>query len=104
MDLEALNFSAPKVPVIANVYAKPIEDAVSAREALIRQVTGSVKWNESIQLLILRGVQTFIEVGPGKVLCGLMRQIDRTKKALNVEDEASRQKTMEYLTPASLAN
>jgi len=103
-DLEALNFSTPQVPVIANVSAQPVEDAGSSREALIRQVTGSVKWNESIQLLILRGVQTFIEVGPGKVLCGLMRQIDRTKKALNVEDEASRQKTMEYLTPASLAN
>jgi [acyl-carrier-protein] S-malonyltransferase len=97
-DLEALNFSGPEVPVIANVYSKPVEDAVSAREALIRQVTGSVKWSESIQLLIARGVQTFVEVGPGKVLCGLMRQIDRTKKALNVEDEASLQKTLEYLT------
>ena len=96
-DLNALSFSAPQIPVIANVFAKPVEDAVSAREALIRQVTGSVNWNESIQLLIARGVQTFIEVGPGKVLSGLMRQIDRTKKALNVEDEASLQKTMEYL-------
>jgi [acyl-carrier-protein] S-malonyltransferase len=100
MDLEALSFSGPQVPVIANVYAKPVEDEVSAREALIRQVTGSVKWSESIQLLIARGVQTFVEVGPGKVLCGLMRQIDRTKKALNVDDEASLQKTLEYLTAA----
>jgi [acyl-carrier-protein] S-malonyltransferase len=99
-DLEALSFSAPQITVIANVYAKPVEDAVSAREALIRQVTGSVKWNESIQLLIGRGVETFIEVGPGKVLSGLMRQIDRTKKAVNVEDEASLQKTMEYLASA----
>jgi [acyl-carrier-protein] S-malonyltransferase len=113
-NLEALTFSAPQVPVIANVSARPggEEPALSdrpqggsrtgalAREALIRQVTGSVKWNESIQLLIARGVRTFVEVGPGKVLCGLMRQIDRTKKALNVEDEASLQKTMEYLTAA----
>ena len=99
-DLNALSFSAPQIPVIANVFAKPVEDAVSAREALIRQVTGSVKWNESIQLLIARGVQTFIEVGPGKVLSGLMRQIDRTKKAVNVEDEASLQKTAEYLASA----
>jgi [acyl-carrier-protein] S-malonyltransferase len=102
-DLEALSFSGPQVPVIANVYAKPVEDAVSARQALIRQVTGSVKWGESIQLLISRGVQTFVEVGPGKVLCGLMRQIDRTKKALNVEDEASLLKTLEYLTAAPAA-
>jgi [acyl-carrier-protein] S-malonyltransferase len=101
-DLNALNFSAPQIPVIANVYAKPVEDVVSAREALIRQVTGSVKWNESIQLLLARGVQTFVEVGPGKVLSGLMRQIDRTKKALNVEDEASLQKMMEYLAPAAV--
>jgi [acyl-carrier-protein] S-malonyltransferase len=103
-DLEALNFSAPQIPVIANVSAKPVEDAVSAREALIRQVTGSVKWNESIQLLMARGVQTFVEVGPGKVLSGLMRQIDRAKKALNVEDEASLQKTLEYLTTAPIAH
>ena len=96
-DLETLNFSAPQVPVIADVSARPVEDAGSAREALIHQVTGSVKWNESIQLLIARGVQTFIEVGPGKILSGLMRQIDRTKKALNVEDEASLHKAMEYL-------
>jgi [acyl-carrier-protein] S-malonyltransferase len=97
VDLQNLKLSAPKFPVVCNVYAKPVEDAESAREALIRQVTGSVKWSESVQLLIARGVQTFLEVGPGKVLCGLMRQIDRSKKCLNVEDEASLQKTLEYL-------
>jgi [acyl-carrier-protein] S-malonyltransferase len=97
LDLEALNFSPPQIPVIANVYAKPVEDAVSSREALIRQVTGSVKWSESLQWIISRGVETFVEVGPGKVLCGLMRQINRAKKTVNVEDEASLQKTLEYL-------
>jgi [acyl-carrier-protein] S-malonyltransferase len=97
VDLNTLNFSSPLVPVIANVYAKLVEDAVSSREALIRQVTGAVKWSECVQLLISRGVQTFLEVGPGKVLSGLMRQIDRTKKAVNVEDEASLHKTLEYL-------
>jgi [acyl-carrier-protein] S-malonyltransferase len=102
-DLKALNFSAPEIPVIANVYAKAVEDAIGSREALIRQVTGSVKWSESVQLLISRGVQLFLEVGPGKVLCGLMRQIDRTKKALNLEDEASLQKTLEYLAGSAQA-
>ena len=97
VDLLKLKLSAPKIPVVCNVYAKPVEDAESAREALIRQVTGSVKWSDSIQLLIGRGVQTFVEVGPGKVLCGLMRRIDRSKKSLNVEDEASLQKTLEFL-------
>ena len=100
VDLKNLQFSAPRFPVVCNVYAKPVEDAESAREALIRQVTGSVKWSESVQLLIARGVQTFVEVGPGKVLCGLMRQLDRTKKSLNVEDKASLQKTLEYLASA----
>jgi len=102
-DLEALQFSAPKFPVVCNVYARPVEDAESAREALVRQVTGSVKWSESMQWLTAHGVQTLVEVGPGKVLCGLMRQIDRSKKCLNVEDEASLQKTLEFMatTPVS---
>jgi [acyl-carrier-protein] S-malonyltransferase len=94
VDLQQLEFSAPKIPVVCNVYAKPVEDAESSREALVRQVTGSVNWSDSMQLLISRGVQTFVEVGPGKVLCGLMRQIDRSKKCLNVEDEVSLQKTL----------
>jgi [acyl-carrier-protein] S-malonyltransferase len=102
-DLKALNFSAPAIPVIANVYAKAVEDAIGSREALIRQVTGSVKWSESMQLLISRGAQLFLEVGPGKVLSGLMRQIDRTKKALNLEDEASLQKALEYLAQSAQA-
>lgn len=98
VDLKNLNFAAPKIPVICNVYAKPVEDAESAREALIKQVTGSVNWSDSMRLLIDRGVQTLIEVGPGKVLCGLMRQIDRSKKCVNVEDEGSMKKTMETLS------
>lgn len=99
-DLMNLKFSQPKFPVICNVYATPIEDAESAREALVRQVTGSVKWNESMQWLMARGAQTFLEVGPGKVLCGLMRQIDRSKKCVNVEDEASLVKTCDFLAAA----
>ena len=102
-DLQQLKFSAPKVPVVSNVYARPVEEAAAAREALVRQVTGSVRWSESMQWLIQHGVQTFVEVGPGKVLCGLMRQIDRSKKCLNVEDEASLQKTLEFLTQAPVA-
>jgi [acyl-carrier-protein] S-malonyltransferase len=103
VDLQKLTFAAPKVPVVCNIYAKPVEDAESSREALVRQVTGSVNWSDSMQLLIARGVQTYMEVGPGKVLCGLMRQIDRSKKCLNVEDEGSLQKTLGYLeSPVTL--
>jgi [acyl-carrier-protein] S-malonyltransferase len=104
VDLQKLEFAAPKIPVVCNVYAKPVEDAESSREALVRQVTGSVNWSDSMQLLIARGVQAFIEVGPGKVLCGLMRQIDRSRKCLNVEDEASLQKTMEYLSASAVTS
>lgn len=96
-DLQAMKFSQPSVPVISNVYARPVEDTESAREALVRQVTGSVKWSESVLWLAAKDVSTFIEVGPGKVLCGLMRQIDRSRKTLNVEDDASLQKTMEFM-------
>ena len=99
-DLQKSDFSAPGIPVISNVYAKPVEEARAAREALIRQVTASVRWGESVQWLIEHEIQTFVEVGPGKVLFGLMRQIDRLKKCLNVEDEASLQKTVEFLTSA----
>src|SRR3954470_5766219 len=97
VELQKLTFAAPRIPVVCNVYAKPVEDAENSREALVRQVTGSVNWSDSMRLLISRGVQTFVEVGSGKVLCGLMRQIDRSKKCLNVEDEASLEKTLEFV-------
>ncbi len=103
VDLQKLQFSAPRMPVVSNVYARPAEDAEKSREALIRQVTGSVNWSDSMQLLIARGVQTFVEVGPGKVLCGLMRRIDRSRKCVNVEDEASLQRTLEYFAASPVA-
>jgi [acyl-carrier-protein] S-malonyltransferase len=102
IDLQNLQFSAPRFPVVCNVYARPVEDAESARQALVHQVTGSVKWSESVQWLMAHGVQTFVEVGPGKVLCGLMRQIDRSKKCWNVEDEASLQKTLEFFASSAV--
>lgn len=93
-DLQALTFQKPGVPVASNVDAALLQDADRSRDALVRQVTGSVKWSQSIHLLIAQGVERFIEVGPGKVLSGLMRQIDRSKSASNVGDEASLQKTL----------
>jgi [acyl-carrier-protein] S-malonyltransferase len=82
---------------VCNADAALLEDADRSRDALIRQVTGSVKWEQSMRVLIAQGVRTFVEVGPGKVLCGLMRQIDRTRTCVNVADEASLQKTLEYI-------
>ena len=97
-DLQSVEFRKPAVPIVCNVDAALIADADSARDALVRQVTGAVKWDPSMRLLIAKGVQTFVEVGPGKVLCGLMRQIDRSKTCLNAGDEASLLKTLEQLS------
>ena len=97
-DLQALTFQKPGVPIACNVDAALLQDADRSRDALVRQVTGSVKWSQSIHLLIAQGVERFVEVGPGKVLSSLMRQIDRSKSASNVGDEASLQKTLEQLT------
>jgi len=99
-DLQALKFENPSVPVLCNVDAALVATADTGRDALVRQVTGSVKWDQSMRALIAKGVDTFVEVGPGKVLCGLMRQIDRAKTAVNVEDEASLAKTLEKLSQA----
>jgi [acyl-carrier-protein] S-malonyltransferase len=96
-DLGSIKFQTPNIPVVCNVDAVPLEDADSSRDAILRQVTGSVKWDQSMRLLIAKGVRTFVEVGPGKVLCGLMRQIDRSKTCLNVGDEASLLKTLDQV-------
>jgi [acyl-carrier-protein] S-malonyltransferase len=96
-DLATLTFQNPATPVACNVDAALVKDATASRDALVRQVTGSVKWAQSIHLLIAQGVERFVEVGPGRVLCGLMRQIDRSKSCSNVGDEASLQKTLEQL-------
>jgi len=94
VDLRALSFQDPSCPVICNVDAAAVTSAETARDALIRQVTGAVRWEESMRRLIEKGVGLFVEVGPGKVLWGLMRQIDRSKTCMTVGDEASLQKTL----------
>lgn len=97
-DLQTLTFNDPAIPVAANVNGSLVTHAGAARQALVHQVTGAVRWVDCIQLLIAQGATHFIEVGPGKVLTGLMRQIDRNQKALNVEDSASLEKTLAALT------
>jgi [acyl-carrier-protein] S-malonyltransferase len=101
-DLDALKLQKPVYPVACNVEAELVTDDLRARDTLVRQVTGSVKWDACMRLLIAQGVQTFIEVGPGKVLCGLMRQIDRSKTCLNVGDDGSLTKTLESMTPSQV--
>src|SRR5580658_38788 len=95
--LGSLALADPTIPVAANVTGGLVTTADAARDALIRQVTGTVKWVDCVQALIAAGATTFIEVGPGKVLCGLLKQIDPALKSLNVEDAASLEKTLAEL-------
>lgn len=88
VDLEATRFDDLQIPLVTNVDATVVESAAAARDSLVRQVSAPVKWLESIELLIKEGVDTFVEVGPGKVLSGLMRQISREVRCFNVEDAA----------------
>src|SRR5579871_4555407 len=97
-DLKKLKMQKPVYSVACNVDAELVTDDLRALDTLARQVTGSVRWEQCMHQLIARGVQTFVEVGPGKVLCGLMRQIDRSKTCLNVGDDATLKKTLESLS------
>ncbi len=99
-DLRAVKFSALHFPVITNVDAEAITSGDEARESLIRQVTMPVRWLESVREMIDQGVNIFVEVGPGKVLSGLLRQIDRSVRCFNVEDAASLQATLDKITQA----
>jgi [acyl-carrier-protein] S-malonyltransferase len=99
-DLQKTRFDKLRVPLVTNVDADTIETGEQARDALVRQVTAAVHWEESVRLLIEEGVNTFVEVGPGKVLTGLLRQIERSVATLNVEDENSLLKTVEKIAGA----
>ncbi|MFY9804920.1 MAG: ACP S-malonyltransferase [Candidatus Acidiferrales bacterium] len=99
-DLRSAHFSNLKFPLITNVDAQAISTGEEARDALIRQVTSPVRWLESIRDMIDNGVTVFVEVGPGKVLTGLLRQIDRSVRVFNVEDSATLQSTAEKLPQA----
>ena len=92
-DLERVVFNEPAMPVVTNVDARATRASHELRDALVRQVSAPVRWVESMQLLAQQGVDTFVEAGPGKVLTGLMRQINRDVKTLNVEDAASLEST-----------
>lgn len=96
-DLRATQFGDLKIPLVTNVDAGVIATGAQAREALIRQVTLPVRWEESIRELIEQGAATFVEVGPGRVLSGLLRQIDRSVHTLNVEDPKSLQAALDRL-------
>lgn len=99
-DLKALNFADLSIPLVTNVDAAEITSGDAARDALTRQVASTVRWQESVELLLANGVERFVEVGPGKVLTGLLRQIKREVRGSNVEDSASLASTREPLVSA----
>ena len=95
--LAGIDFHDAQVPVVTNVEALAETKGEALRAALVRQVTGAVRWVESVAALQALAPTHWIEVGPGRVLGGLMRQIDRSQAMLNVEDAASLAKTLAAL-------
>jgi len=89
VDLDNCGFDDLHCSLVTNVDAQPIRTGADARSALKRQVSRPVRWQQTIQRLLDEGVRTFVEVGPGKVLLGLIRSIDKSVTMLNAEDEKS---------------
>jgi [acyl-carrier-protein] S-malonyltransferase len=96
-DLEELSLDDLRMPLISNVDAVAIRKATEVRDSLIRQVSSPVRWLDSVELLLSEGVDIFVEVGPGKVLSGLTRQINREVRCFNVEDSAGLKTTLKNL-------
>ncbi len=86
-ELRALDARDPRIPVVANVDAQPKRDRAAAIEALIGQVSAPVLWEAVVTRLIAEGARTFVELGPGTVLAGLIRKIDRSVAVVSVENE-----------------
>ena len=99
VDLDATHLEDPQVPLVDNVNAQVVTSASAIREALKHQVTSPVRWEESIRRLRAEGVELFVEVGPGKVLSGLVRQIDRAAACLRVEDSATLSEILARMAP-----
>lgn len=99
-DLRKTEIGPLRVPLVTNVDADTETSGEEARDALIRQVTMPVRWEESMRELIDEGVNTFVEVGPGRVLTGLLRQIERSVATLNVEDDKSLTATVSKIAQA----
>ena len=99
-DLAATSFAPLRIPLVTNVDAGVITSGEEARAALVRQVTLPVRWEDSMRELIEQGTTTFVEVGPGRVLSGLLRQIERSVHCVNAEDSKSLQTALERLVQA----
>lgn len=95
--LEQVEVHKPEIPYVANVTASYVTEADEVKPLLTKQVSSSVRWQQSVETMLADGVDTFIEIGPGKTLAGFMRKIDRTAKVYNVEKLEDVQKVVEAL-------
>jgi [acyl-carrier-protein] S-malonyltransferase len=95
--LDGLPFPDPRVPLVNNVDARPVRSGAECRLGLVRQVAGAVRWQPSVERLASEGVHTFVEVGPGTVLSGLVKKIAKTARVLHVEDPESLGRTLAAL-------
>ena len=93
-EMENITVSDMQIPLITNVTGDYLKAKEEIKPTLVKQVSSSVRWEEGVRRMIADGVDTFVEVGPGKTLCGFMKKIDKEKKAYNVEDMASLEKTL----------
>jgi [acyl-carrier-protein] S-malonyltransferase len=100
-ELRALVSHAPRIPVVANVDAQPKRGASDAIEALVQQVSAPVRWEDVVRRLIAEGVTTFVELGPGSVLSGLIRKIDRGARTMNIENAEGLQAALSQLEAGS---
>ncbi|HZK34927.1 MAG TPA: ACP S-malonyltransferase [Bacillota bacterium] len=96
-ELDKIELASGRIPVVANVTAKPTKTTSEVKDLLIKQVSNPVKWEDSIRYILSTGVDTFIEMGPGRALSGFMRKIDRTAKVFNVEDIKTLESTLHKL-------
>jgi [acyl-carrier-protein] S-malonyltransferase len=96
-ELGALTFRDLTVPLVRNVDARIVREGAECREGLVRQVSGAVRWQESVEILVREGASTFVEVGPGTVLGGLVKKIAKDVKVLSVQDPSSLEATLDAL-------
>jgi [acyl-carrier-protein] S-malonyltransferase len=100
-DLARVPLRDAAIPVVNNADARAVRTADECRDGLVRQVSAPVRWQESVERLAREGATTFVEVGQGTVLSGLIRRIVKGAKILHVEDPASLEKTLAVLSPAA---
>jgi [acyl-carrier-protein] S-malonyltransferase len=101
-ELARIPVAAPRFPIVANYDARPNTDPGRVKELLVRQVDGAVRWEDSVRVMLAAGVTHAMEIGPGKVLAGLVKRIAKDVKVLSIGDAASLEQVASFLADAGL--